>query len=94
MDLARPALTKALRTLRGAGVEARFLGLGGFPLCAVEDPRAERPAADLTDDARGDRVYGRPCDECAVRPGCQGVPAVYFEACGEGGLRPVRAPIG
>lgn len=89
MDLARPALTRALRALRGAGIEARFLGLGGFPLCAVEDPRAERPAADLTDDARGDRVYGRPCEGCDVRPGCQGVPAVYFEACGEGGLRPV-----
>lgn len=89
IDMVRPSLTRALRTLREAGIEARFLGMGGFPLCAVEDPRAERPSQDLTADERGDRIYGRPCEGCAVRPGCQGVPAVYFEACGEGGLRPV-----
>ena len=91
IEQVRPGLTAALQTLRGAGVEARFLGMGGFPLCAVEDPRAERPARDLTDSERGDRVYARPCADCAVRPGCGGVPAAYLEACGEGGLRPVRA---
>lgn len=86
----RPGLTAALRTLRGAGVEARFLGMGGFPLCAVEDPRAECPAEPLSAGERGDRVYGRPCEGCAVRPWCGGVPAAYLEACGEGDLRPVR----
>jgi len=90
VDALRPGLTAALRTLRGAGVEARFLGMGGFPLCAVEDPRAERPAAALSEGERGDRVYARPCEGCAVRPWCGGVPAAYLEACGEGGLRPVR----
>jgi len=90
VDALRPGLTAALRTLRGAGVEARFLGMGGFPLCAVEDPRAERPSQALSEGERGDRVYARPCEGCAVRPWCGGVPAAYLEACGEGGLRPVR----
>lgn len=92
VDALRSGLTEALRTLRGAGVEARFLGMGGFPLCAVEDPRSERPAAALSEGERGDRVYARPCEGCAVRPWCGGVPAAYLEACGEGGLRPVRGP--
>ena len=90
IDQVRPGLTAALRTLRGAGVEARFLGMGGFPLCAVEDPRAERPSQALSEGERGDRVYARPCEGCAVRPWCGGVPAAYLEACGDGGLRPVR----
>lgn len=90
IEAVRPGLTAALRALRGAGVEARVLGMGGFPLCAVDDPRAERPTRDVTEAERGDRVYGRPCAECAVRPGCGGVPAAYVEACGDGGLRPVR----
>jgi hypothetical protein len=90
VDEVRPGLTAALKTLRGAGVEARFLGMGGFPLCAVDDPRAERPSAMLGAGERGDRVYGRPCEACAVRPWCGGVPAEYLEACGDGGLRPAR----
>ena len=90
IDQVRPGLTAALRTLRGAGVEARFLGMGGFPLCAVEDPRAERPVEALSEGERGDRIYARPCEGCAVRPWCGGVPAAYLEACGDGGLRPVR----
>lgn len=90
VEQVRPGLTAALRTLRGAGVEARFLGMGGFPLCAVDDPAAERPARDVTAAERGDRVYAPPCADCAVRPGCGGVPAAYLEACGDGGLRPTR----
>lgn len=92
VDVVRPGLTAALRTLRGAGVEARILGMGGFPLCAVESPRAEQPDRDVTASERGDRVYGRGCDDCAVRPRCAGVPPLYLEACGDEGLRPVRDP--
>jgi hypothetical protein len=91
IDLVRPGLSAALRTLRRAGVEAIFLGMGGFPLCAAEDARAERPREDVSAAERGARVYGRACGECAVRPGCGGVPVAYLEACGDGGLRPVRA---
>jgi len=91
LDLVRPGLSAALRTLRGAGVEGRMLGMGGFPLCAAEDARAERPKQDVSAAERGERVYGRACGDCAVRPGCGGVPTAYFEACGEGGLRPVQA---
>lgn len=90
VEQVRPGLTRALRVLRAAGVEARFLGMGGFPLCAVDDPRAERPPRPLADGERGARVYGRPCEGCALRPWCGGVPAEYLEACGDGGLRPVR----
>lgn len=92
LGLVRAGLTTALRTLRGAGVEARILGMGGFPLCAVDDPRAERPAADVTASERGDRVYAAPCTDCAVCSGCGGVPVAYLEACSDGDLRPVRAP--
>lgn len=94
VDLVRPGLTAALRTLRAAGVEARIVGMGGFPLCAVEDPRGERPRQDVSAAERGDRVYGRACGDCAVRPGCGGVPPAYLEACGDDGLRPVGAAPG
>jgi hypothetical protein len=91
LELVRPGLSAALRVLRGAGVEARILGMGGFPLCAVEDALAEQPRQEVSAAERGDRVYGLACGGCAARPGCGGLPTAYFEACGEGGLRPVQA---
>lgn len=85
MDLVRPGLTAALRALRAAGVEARALGMSGFPLCATEDPAPQR---DVTDAERGERVYGACCGGCAARSRCVGVPSVYREVFGDRGLAP------
>lgn len=85
MDLVRPSLTAALRALRGGEVEARALGMSGFPLCATEEPAPQR---DVTDSERGERVYPPACSRCAARARCVGVPSVYLEVWGERGLLP------
>lgn len=84
LDRVRPSLTGALRTLRAAGIEANWEGMGGFPPCAVEGE-----AVTGAWGASGDRVYGRACDGCPAKGACPGVPVEYLDACGEGALRPI-----
>lgn len=84
LDRVRPALTRAIRVLRAAGIEANWEGMGGFPPCAVEGE-----AVTGAWGASGDRVYARACDGCPAKGACPGVPVEYLEACGEGALRPI-----
>lgn len=88
VDLARPGLSAAVKTLRDAGVEARVTGMGGFPLCAVDDPRSVAPATAVTEGERQGRVHPPACGACALRDRCGGVSTLYLEACGPSGLRP------
>jgi pyruvate-formate lyase-activating enzyme len=94
LDAVRPSLTAAVRALRSAHVEPRFLGMSGFPLCVLDESEARaelarRPDRDLTDDERGDLRYARPCESCAARRRCHGVPPAYLDAHGDRGLRPL-----
>lgn len=85
MDLVRPGLVAAARALRAGGVEARVLGMSGFPLCVTEEPAPQR---DVTDAERGERVYLPVCGGCAERSRCVGVPSDYRAVWGERGLAP------
>jgi hypothetical protein len=85
LDLVRPGLIAAARALRAGGVEARVLGMSGFPLCATEEPAPQR---DVTEGERGGRVLGAACAGCSARPRCVGVPADYLAVFGERGMQP------
>lgn len=85
LDLVRPKLIAAVQALRAGGVEARVLGMSGFPLCATEEPAPQR---EVTDGERGGRVLGAACAGCSARTRCVGVPTDYLAVFGERGLRP------
>lgn len=85
LDLVRPNLIAAVQALRAGGVEARVLGMSGFPLCATEEPA---PRRDVSDGERGGRVLGAACEGCSARTRCVGVPTDYLAVFGERGLRP------
>jgi pyruvate-formate lyase-activating enzyme len=92
LDELRPQLSAAVRTLRQSGVEAKFVGMSGLPLCALDSPREE--AARLgpaTEQDRQSKSYAAPCEECAVRRFCPGVPDAYLAQHGERGLLPMRS---
>jgi hypothetical protein len=91
-DELRPSLSEAIRVLRENGVEARFVGMSGLPLCASDAPRNE--AARLgpaTAQDRQSKGYAAPCDRCLVRTYCPGVPDAYRAIHGERGLLPVTS---
>lgn len=92
-DELRPHLSAAIRVLRAAAIEVRFLGMSGFPVCAVESPQFEihRLPARERDDNRSDRRFVDPCGECAVRDRCLGVHKTYVAAHGGRGVIPLRA---
>lgn len=92
LDDLRPHLSAAVRHLRAAGIEARFLGMSGFPVCAVESPEEELHLlpVSVADDQRVDRRFVDPCVDCAVRPRCLGVHHTYVQAHGGRGVVAVR----
>jgi len=91
-DVVRPQLSAAVRRLRGAGIEARFLGMSGFPVCAVEHAEAEahQLPTSVPDDQRTDRTFVEACHACAVKPRCLGVHKTYAEAHGGRGVMPIE----
>lgn len=89
IDLVRPGLSSAVDTLRSAGVEVRITGMGGFPLCAVENPHTIAPATAISDTERQGRINPPVCAACALRSLCAGVSPLYLQHLGPVGLRPV-----
>lgn len=89
-DDVRAPLSTAVRILRSAGVEARWAGPGGFPLCAFDGLQEELASLSPAGEAPHDGfVYTDICRECAARPACRGVPSSYRQTQGDRGLRPL-----
>jgi len=97
-DVLGPALVRALRAARGAGLATPLLDRSGVPFCALAD------APDLFDAFQFDPrravkpeegfVKLAPCAACAHAAACRGVTAPYAAAHGDRGLRAfaARAP--
>jgi hypothetical protein len=81
-------LSHALTAVAGERVR-----LDALPLCVIPDPlRAAAPSRlDRSDDELTTRHPADPCDGCAARTRCPGVPHTVLAAVGTRGLAPLSA---
>ncbi len=91
LDEVRQPLSAAIAYLRAAGIDVRFLGMSGFPVCAVEHPEQEIDSLpnSIPDDLRSDRDFPEPCERCAVKPRCFGIHRTYVQVHGARGVSPL-----
>lgn len=91
LDLVKPHLVDALRTLTAAGVRVSGIGTCGFPPCLLaEAPELLTwidPDAQHEQDVSG-RVYPDACSACSKRAGCLGLRFEYTERLGDRGITP------
>lgn len=90
-DEACEALTAALASSRRAGLTLKLAPDSGPPPCFFPQPAAASSLYALTPGAaaRADHAHPPPCDGCALRDRCPGVPAAYLARHPETALRPV-----
>jgi hypothetical protein len=87
--LGMDAVAAAARTLQKVG---RPASVDGVPACLAPPGVPAVPsgaACFLPSTAAADR-FAPPCDGCALRPRCPGVPSGYLARFGDGELQPAR----
>ena len=79
-DVAHAALLAALATARRVSLPFKLAPDSGPPPCAFPQPAAASSLYALTPGAapRADHVHPPPCDGCALRARCPGVPRAYL----------------
>jgi MoaA/NifB/PqqE/SkfB family radical SAM enzyme len=92
LDELRPRLSAAVRMLRAAGIDARFLGTSGFTPCAFDDPISLAPLLPeaVSEEMRAGRVFVEPCSACSLRDRCLGIHKEYVAAYVGQGVEAVR----
>lgn len=85
------ALSAALASSRRAGLLLKLAPDSGPPPCFFPQPAAVSSLYALTPGAapRADHAHPPPCDACALRDRCPGVPTAYLARHPDTALRPV-----
>ena len=93
LDVVRPYVVEATRTLREAKIKIQVIGSCGFPPCLFKDAPelinwVRRDKFDNTDISG--RVFPEICSGCAAKSRCMGVRSEYIQRYGERGLSPFK----
>jgi len=80
-DAAQAALSDAMAAARRAGLPFKLAPDSGPPPCAFPQPAAAASLYALTPGAapRADHAHPPPCEGCALRARCPGVPRAYLD---------------